>query len=121
MLIPATRLSIQASSMKPFRRIAHHSAAAASQSLSGLLFMASAVQVLKEQGAIHPDSRNIQSGPGHPYAKVTHLAQDRTGWQAWVNRWYENQGWWNYATVAQEGGGGGAGRPPSPARTRSRL
>ena len=83
--------------------------------------MASAVQVLKEQGAIHPDSRNIQSGPGHPYAKVTHLAQDRTGWQAWVNRWYENQGWWNYATVAQEGGGGGAGRPPSPARTRSRL
>ena len=83
----------------------------------------SAAQELRNQGTLRPDSYDINGGPGHPYSKVTQLAQDRQAWKAWVDRWYNNQGWWSFRSTAQPGEGRGAvhrstGRPLSPARSR---
>ena len=83
--------------------------------------MESAVQELQGQGSLTPGAYDFNGGPGHPYARVSVLAQDRQAWRDWVSRWYGNLGWWCYRTTAQAGEGAGVehrstGRPLSPAR-----
>ena len=82
----------------------------------------SAAHVLGEQGALVPDRGVFHSGPGHPYAKVSWLAQDRQAWSDWISRWYENTGWWDFASTAEDGEAGElhrrGQRPQSPARAR---